>query len=176
MSVLPPSAVIRRASSDDLVAYAAICRRTFVETFGHAHTAEDVAAHVAAKYSDDLLRRELCDPNRIVLAVTDGGVWMAYAMMLVASETPEVTAARPAEISRFYVDKPWHGRGVAQALMAESLAALRAAGRDTVWLGVWEHNPRAIAFYERSGFRIVGRHIYDFAGHHENDHLMAIAL
>ena len=60
------------------------------------------------------------------------------------------------ELMRIYLDNGWHGRGLAQALLKEVVRAARTLGGDSIWLGVWERNGRAIAFYEKSGFRRVG--------------------
>ncbi|HJT98285.1 MAG TPA: GNAT family N-acetyltransferase, partial [Rhodanobacteraceae bacterium] len=64
--------------------------------------------------------------------------------------------ANPVEIHRFYVDRSAHGSGVAQTLMATAFAQAREWDADVVWLGVWEHNPRAMRFYRKFGFADVG--------------------
>lgn len=176
MPPLLPPVVIRRATPGELSTYVEISRRTFVDTFGHVHPPDEVAAHVAATYNADLLRGDLQGEDRVVLAMCDGDTWLAYALIVLGAATPSVGGARPSELVRFYVDRPWHGSGAADALMAAVMGVAREAGGDALWLGVWEHNPRAIRFYERQGFRIVGSKVYVYAGHHENDHIMARAL
>lgn len=176
MHSLPEGTVIRRAVPDDFSSFAAICRRTFADTFGYAHTDEELARHLDVAFSDATLAPELADPRRVVLAVMHDDTWLAYAVVKLGASTPSVVAQRPCEIDRFYVDRPWHGRGIAHTLMAEALRVIRDAGGDAAWLGVWEHNPRAIKFYERVGFRVVGAHTYLFDGKPENDHIMSLAL
>ena len=56
------------------------------------------------------------------------------------------------ELARFYVRRVHHGRGVAQTLMDAVTAHARALGATQLWLGVWERNARAIAFYRKCGF------------------------
>ena len=60
------------------------------------------------------------------------------------------------------MDQAWHGRGVAPILMdaAVSEAAGGARGCTAIWLGVWERNPRAQAFYRKHGFVPVGTHVF----------------
>ena len=89
------------------------------------------------------------------------------------AKTACVIAARPAEIQRIYVDAPWHGRGIAQALMAAMLEHARIAGADRVWLGVWEHNPRARRFYEKSGFALAGDHAFVLGHEVQRDLVMS---
>jgi ribosomal protein S18 acetylase RimI-like enzyme len=76
------------------------------------------------------------------------------------------------ELARFYVDRPWHGRGVARELMDAARAAARNLGGRTFWLGVWEHNPRAIAFYAKCGFRDVGSHKFLVGSDLQTDRVM----
>jgi ribosomal protein S18 acetylase RimI-like enzyme len=77
---------------------------------------------------------------------------------------------------RFYVDRPWFGRGVAPALMAACAAEARRRGGDVLWLGVWERNARAIAFYEKCGFRRVGIQPFQLGSDRQTDYVMARPL
>ena len=86
-----------------------------------------------------------------------------------------VTGELPVEIARFYVDRPFHGMGIAQTLMADAIEAARDLGGATVWLGVWERNPRAIAFYEKSGFRDCGWHTFIVGSDVQTDRVMVLA-
>ena len=70
---------------------------------------------------------------------------------------PGVVLERAVELHRFYVDRPAHGTGVAQRLMAAVRDAARSRGAEWLWLGVWERNPRAITFYRKMGFLERGR-------------------
>ena len=76
------------------------------------------------------------------------------------SATDQLGAAKPVEIHRLYVDRRWHGSGVAQRLMAAALGVAERGGADHVWLGVWERNPRAIAFYKKCGFTEAGQQVF----------------
>jgi ribosomal protein S18 acetylase RimI-like enzyme len=78
----------------------------------------------------------------------------------------------PREIYRLYVAEAWHGRGVAQPLMRRLIEQALGSGADGVWLGVWEHNPRAIAFYRKSGFVEVGEHTFVLGTDRQRDLVM----
>jgi ribosomal protein S18 acetylase RimI-like enzyme len=60
--------------------------------------------------------------------------------------------------------------------MRELLEAARGAGHETMWLGVWEHNERALAFYRKWGFEVVGEHIFQVGDDPQNDLLMVRQL
>ena len=71
-----------------------------------------------------------------------------------------VTGELPVELWRFYIAQAWHGRGVAQALMRRVESEAYRRGARTLWLGVWERNERAKAFYHKNGFSDVGSHVF----------------
>ena len=90
--------------------------------------------------------------------------------------TPVPEAVRgtaPLELKRLYVARAWHGRRVAQALMDAAIDAAHARGAQTLWLGVWERNPRAVAFYTKYGFARVGEHTFVLGGDPQTDWLLA---
>jgi ribosomal protein S18 acetylase RimI-like enzyme len=65
---------------------------------------------------------------------------------------------------------------VGEKLMRELLEEARRSGCQTMWLGVWEHNRRALAFYRKWGFKVVGAHIFQVGDDAQNDLLMARKL
>ena len=82
----------------------------------------------------------------------------------------------PAELNRMYVLDAWHGRGVAQQIMSKVLDFLANKGRDVVWLGVWEHNAKAIRFYRKYGFSEVGEHAFYLGEDLQRDLIFATTL
>jgi ribosomal protein S18 acetylase RimI-like enzyme len=114
--------------------------------------------HCRRSFGPALQEREIADPQMLTLLAESEGRLIGYGQLRWGSAAPSIRAERPVEILRLYVDRAWHGGGVGPSLMAALLEAARAGGADIVWLGVWEHNPRAIAFYAKHGFRTVGEH------------------
>jgi diamine N-acetyltransferase len=167
---------IRRAQISDAAALAALAERTFRDAFAADNTAEDMTEHCAQSYSPDIQRRELSDAAvDTLVCVNDDGELIAYAQLRpgVASA---VTGAKPLELWRFYVDRAHHGRGVAQQLMAEVMQTARARDAATLWLGAWERNLRAQAFYRKCGFVDVGSHQFRVGQDVQTDRLMSLTL
>jgi GNAT superfamily N-acetyltransferase len=166
--------IIRRGVPADATALADLAERTFVETFAGdpRNRPEDMAAHVAKAYGPAQQGAELADPAIATLIAESSGRLVAYAQIR-SGEAPDCVASSNAlELHRFYVDRPAHGTGLAQRLMASVYEAARAAGATHLWLGVWEFNPRAIAFYGKSGFRDVGSHTFVLGEDHQTDRIM----
>ena len=172
----PSGVIIRRASDADADALAAFARRTFVETFGAQNADENMAIHVAATFSASLQLAEIRDGNMVTLIAELGATMAGFAQVRRGSAPTCVAGASPIEVLRFYVDRPFHGRGIARALMRAALDVARELGGRTAWLGVWEHNPRAIAFYAKCGFVDVGSHTFVLGTETQTDRVMAQRL
>jgi GNAT superfamily N-acetyltransferase len=150
---------IRRARPGEAPALAALAEATFRGTFGPDNTAEDMDLHCARYFTPEAQARELADPAMETLVVEDGAGaagFVGYAQIRSGPAPSSVTGARPIELQRFYVVPTLHGGGLARELMDAVVAAAATRGAETLWLGVWEKNPRAIRFYGKCGFREVG--------------------
>jgi len=167
---------IRRATVADAAMLAELAARTFEETFAAQNRPEDVEAHRARTYGESLQRRELEDPNGVTLLVEQEDDTIGYAQLRRGHAPRGYPCDAPVEIGRFYVVHGWHGRGVAQALMSAVRAAALTLGGATLWLGVWERNPRAIAFYAKCGFRDVGSQPYVVGSDVQTDRVMVSEL
>jgi ribosomal protein S18 acetylase RimI-like enzyme len=168
--------IIRRAMEDDAERLAAFARRTFVETFGPDNTAEDMAMYVATAFGADIQLHQLRDDRMVTLLAELGPTLAGFAQVRQGKWPECVTGDSPVELWRFYVDRPFQGRGIAQALMHAVDQAGEELGGRTLWLGVWERNPRAIAFYSKCGFVDVGEHAFIFGTEEQTDRVMARSL
>lgn len=152
----PRSPQLRRAQPPDAPSIAQFAARSFAETFGPDNRREDIAAHLAKSFGPAEQQRELADPDYRTLIFDGPNGIAAYAQVRRATPPPCVSDHAPVELYRFYVDRPWQGQGIAQRLMEAVHAAASELGGHSIWLSVWERNPRAIAFYVKSGYRDVG--------------------
>ena len=164
---------IRQAHSDDSEALAYIAKRTFRETFATKDNLTDTEFYCSKNFGTEIQRQEILDPNCATLLAEVKGQLVAFAQVRLHSPKDCVAADQPSELHRLYVGKEWHGRGVAHKLMSKILSTASDAGADHIWLGVWEHNPRAIAFYGKYEFRVVGEHIFQFGSDPQRDLVMA---
>lgn len=167
---------IRRATAGDAAPLALISEKTFRDTFGPSNTANDMDMHCRDSYSERIQADEIADPAMLTLLAEADGEIIGFTQLGWGKAPDGVRAAHPGEIMRLYVLSGWHGRGVAQSLMNAGLAALRERGSDVVWLGVWENNPRAIAFYGKYGFTEAGAHVFAVGTDPQRDLVMTRPL
>jgi ribosomal protein S18 acetylase RimI-like enzyme len=163
---------IRRGVASDAAMLAEFAARTFNDTFAADNRPEDLQSHLAASFGVAQQTKELVDPNVItLLAVSNGGL-VAYAQIRRNLPPPCVTQDQTAELHRFYVDRPAHGSGIASVLMSEVHRAAHELGGRQLWLGVWERNARAIAFYKKIGFVDVGSHDFYVGADRQTDRVL----
>lgn len=153
-----------------------LAETTFRETFGARNTAQDMAVHCRTHYSEGIQAGEIDNPDMVTLLAEDDKQLIGFAQLRWGSAPAFVTGNAPGEIQRIYVASPWHGKGIAQELFAACLDELKARGSEVVWLGVWERNPRAIAFYKKLGFIERGAHVFALGHDPQRDIIMVRSL
>lgn len=167
---------IRRGTVDDASLLSELAARTFSETFAADNTPEDLAEYITTSFSLARLTTELEDPASTFLIAEVGGSAAGYARLHDGEPEKSIEGANPVELVRLYVLREWLGRGIGEQLMRACLDAARQAGHETIWLGVWERNARAQAFYRKWNFRIVGEHVFPLGSDLQRDFVMERAL
>jgi ribosomal protein S18 acetylase RimI-like enzyme len=167
---------IRRATRADAAPLAELAARTFAETYAAYNDPGDMAAHLTAKYGEAKQAEELADPAATYLLAELDGRLVGFAYVVADRPPRGIRMDAPVELVRFYVVRDWHGRGVAQRLMDACVAEARRRGGRTLWLAVWQENPRAIAFYRKAGFRLVGTTSFRLGSQVQDDDVMAMTL
>ena len=165
---------IRRATVEDAEMLTPLAYQTFWDAF-HDHpknAPDDLADYMAKAFNFEQIGKELADENSIFLIAEIAGEMVGYAKLVVDYIEPGVIATKPVELNRLYSATEYLGKGVGAALMEECFAVAKNLGCDAMWLGVWEYNPRAQRFYEKYGFRVVGKHVFQLGSDAQTDLLM----
>jgi diamine N-acetyltransferase len=166
--------IIRPAAAADADRLSEFAERVFDEVFGPQNDEGDMASYLNEAFSPDIQRTEITTPGSIVLLAEDPRTraLVGYAHVAPAEAPDCVTGHSPLELKRLYVEPSLHGRGIGRRLLHEALARARAQGAETVWLGVWERNFKAQAFYTREGFTRVGEHPFILGSDTQTDWIM----
>lgn len=167
---------IRRATLSDAAVLSELGASTFAETFGADNTPADLASHLQSAFGVAQQAAELIDPDVISLLVYQDMALVGFAQVCRKATPACVTSEHPVELSRFYLVRAAHGQGAAAPLMHAARAAAQELGGLHLWLGVWERNPRAIAFYMKSNFTKVGSHYFMVGSDRQTDWLFVTPL
>ena len=161
----------RRATPADAQTLAALAARTFPLACP-PHTPPDaMAEHIATQLSPARFREHMAAGAEFYLIGDE-----AYLMLAFDRPPIDTDWQRPLEVKRIYVDAHAHGSGLAGQLMKVAFERARQGGHDWLWLGTNKENQRAIRFYEKCGFRIVGERTFFVAETPESDYVLAVAI
>ncbi|KAG8159946.1 hypothetical protein KVR01_010583 [Diaporthe batatas] len=179
----PPKAgsfQIRKAAAPDTRALAALGAEVFRDTFAHSCTEEQLQAFLDEAYTPEAIARDIADPSKDVLVATDATAdnkLLGFAYLTRGSSEPCVAhLERPVELQRLYIALGAHGRGLGKALSLAADGIARDQEFRTIWLGVWEENHKAQAFYRKMGYEHIGEHVFDVGGDLQTDEIWWKAL
>jgi len=178
---------LRSASSADAAALALVGAATFLEAYTWMLPVADMIEFTRTAHSKERYEEYLAQPStRITLAVTGQDVPVGYSM-LVAPEMPEFDVEpEDSELKRIYLLSKFRkpetevmgqpGVRVSQALLTAAIEDARSAGSKRVLLGTNDSNERAIRFYKREGFEIVGKRTFTVGVQMCSDFIFAKAI
>ncbi|MFL6467659.1 MAG: GNAT family N-acetyltransferase [Pyrinomonadaceae bacterium] len=169
---------IRQARHEDAKLLTDLAYTTFWDAFAHhpKNASEDLNHYMRQAFNIEQISIELADEKSIFLIADFDGEAAGYAKIIIDNIEPGIEAKRPVELSRLYSHQKYLGQGVGQSLMEACIDRARDEGRDVMWLGVWEFNPRAQRFYEKNGFKVVGSHQFVLGSDPQTDLLMQRTL
>jgi GNAT superfamily N-acetyltransferase len=160
---------LRYPAIDDAEPLMELAKRTYYDTFAALNTPENMQAYLESAFNLRQIQSELSDTSAVFLLAENDGRLCAYAKLF-AGQTPEcIKGEAPIELVRFYLDQSWHGSGLASTLMEACLEEAKRRGFRTMYLGVWERNFRAQAFYRKWNFEHVGEHIFQMGDDPQTD-------
>lgn len=178
MTDVPPHVrpTLRPLTRDDAPTLARFARRVFEETFAADNDPTDLATYLNRAFGEVIQRAELDESNVSALVIEQGGEWAGYTLVRHGVPHRLTTGSNPLYLQRFYVDRRWHGHGVAPLLMDAVMRLAQEGQHDVVWLSTWERNTRALRFYEKQGFEDVGGETFLLGTDLQDDRVLAKRL
>ena len=167
---------IRDCAVSDLETLRDLALRTFDDAFRRWSDPADFDQYLEQSFNTAQLETELRNPlSRFFFLHADGKL-VGYLKTNVGKAQTDLRSDTSLEIERIYVTRGHQGGGLGRALVEQAFALARQMGKRMVWLGVWEKNTNAIAFYERIGFRKAGTHHFMVGSDRQTDFIMTIEL
>lgn len=167
---------VREALKSDAGLIADLSHKTFYDSVGRFNSKENMEAFMNGDFSKDKLMAEVGEGSHIFLLAYWGNQPAGYVKLKENDPPKRIGNPRAIEIARIYVIQTAIGKGLGRALIERCLEIAMAKGKKVVWLGVWEHNHHAIAFYEKCGFKRFGEHIFMLGKDPQTDWLMKKTL
>jgi ribosomal protein S18 acetylase RimI-like enzyme len=167
---------IRRATVADAELIADLSRTTFYDAFAKDNTKENMDHFMNTVFTREALMQQVLNNDGIFLLAFDADDAVGYVRMREKNEEQIMEGTNAIEIARIYAVQQAVGKGVGPALMQACIDLAKELKKPVIWLGVWEKNPRAIAFYQKWGFEKFGEHVFPIGDDPQTDWLMKKAL
>jgi ribosomal protein S18 acetylase RimI-like enzyme len=166
---------IKTATEQDAELIANISRETFYKTFAEHNTQTDMDKFMSEQFSKEKLMAEVgAGGNTFLLAYVDDEP--AGYVFLKEGSHKNLATNNAIEISRLYALNSFIGKGIGKALMQSAIELAKAQNKETIWLGVWEHNQRAIQFYQSFNFQKFDEHDFILGNDVQRDWLMQLLI
>lgn len=157
---------------DDLATLQTIASQTFRETFAAHNTQSDMQAYIKKAFDEKKLRMELLNTHSRFYLVYLQGQLVGYLKLNEGPAQTEAQGDEALEIERIYIIQALQDHGLGKQLMDKAIQEARAQHKRYIWLGVWEKNKKAIAFYSGRGFQQVGTHSFLLGSDMQTDFIM----
>jgi ribosomal protein S18 acetylase RimI-like enzyme len=168
--------IVRAARESDAADLARIGAATFALACPPNTPEADIETYISTELTPERFLAHMACSSTALFAATLQEAVVGYLMLCRDGAPIEVGEHDALEIRRIYVMPEFHGKGIAQALMRQSLICAAEAGCRKVWLGVSQHNQRGIAFYAKAGFAVVGEKKFFVGSDIHDDYVMCCEL
>ncbi|MEK3822983.1 GNAT family N-acetyltransferase [Cytobacillus sp. FSL W8-0315] len=167
---------IKKCTLEDLSRLQEISYETFNETFKEQNSPENMEAYLEKAFNRKQLETELSQRSSQFYFVEIDGETAGYLKVNTDEAQTEEMGDEALEIERIYIRSPFQKQGLGKYLFNKALEVAMKQNKKKIWLGVWEKNEKAIAFYKKMGFVQTGAHSFYMGDEEQTDFIMAKIL
>lgn len=160
----------------DLPILTSIARQTFSDTFAHLNDPAHFDPYLAKAFSGKQIKSELKNADSLFYLLYFKQELAGYLKLNFGPAQSDINDPKSLEIERIYVLDRFQGLGLGKALFEHSLKLAQQQRLRYIWLGVWEQNTKAIAFYQSRGFYKFANHPFKLGDDLQTDYLMRLDL
>ena len=167
---------IKKCTPKDLPNLQEISYETFNETFKHQNSSENMKAYLERAFDFEQLEKELLTTASQFFFVYVNNELAGYLKVNTQDAQSEEMGDESLEIERIYIKSKFQKHGLGKYLLRKALEIAEENKKKKIWLGVWEKNENAIAFYEKMGFVQTGAHSFYMGDEEQVDFIMVKTL
>lgn len=161
-----------KCTINDLDTLREFSAKTFIDTFESTNSEENMNEYLAKAFTNDKLRDELLNEESAFYFLYNDGVLAGYIKLNEGNAQSDINDPHSIELERIYVAKEFHSMGLGKVLMNKAFEFAVEKEKNHMWLGVWEHNDKAISFYKKHGFAVTGQHSFFMGDDEQLDYIM----
>ena len=159
---------IIKATREDAGLLADIGKITFIESHGNSASAKDIDIYVSEKYNASIFNEEVGNPANIYHIIYHDRQPAGYSKIIFNVPHPNIQMQHVTKLERLYLLKEYYGLKLGSELFIFNVDLSKQNSQAGMWLFVWKENDRAVNFYKKAGFKIVGSHDFKLTETHSN--------
>jgi len=167
---------IKKCTIEDLCILQEISYETFNETFKQQNSPENMKAYLERAFNLKQLEKELSNTSSEFFFVYFNDEVTGYLKVNINDAQSEEMSDESLEIERIYIKNKFQKHGLGKYLLNKAMEIAMKHHKKKVWLGVWEKNENAIAFYKKMGFVRTGSHSFYMGDEEQMDFIMTKTL
>ncbi|HDR7660177.1 MULTISPECIES: GNAT family N-acetyltransferase [Bacillus] len=167
---------IKKCTLEDLHKLQEISYETFDETFKHQNSPENMNAYLEKAFNLKQLEKELANLSSQFYFMYFNNEVAGYVKVNTNDAQSEEMGDESLEIERIYIKSTFQKHGLGKHLLNRAIEIAIEHNKKKIWLGVWEKNENAIAFYKKMGFVQVGAHSFYMGDEEQIDFIMTKTL
>ncbi|MEO8823098.1 MAG: GNAT family N-acetyltransferase [Ginsengibacter sp.] len=160
--------LITRANENDAQLLSKLAEQTFIESHGKSAKWEEINNFIEQNYNEPVLEKELQDPRNIFHLLYHSDTVAGYSKMVLDSPYLKSEVKNVAKLERIYLLKEFYHLNLGSTLFEFNADLAKQNNQSGMWLFVWIENRRAIDFYRKKGFSIIGIHDFKISENHSN--------
>jgi len=168
--------LIERIGEEHTHLLSVIATQSFRESHGSSAKEEDINAYIKEKYNEAVLKKELQDPANIYHILYYNNQPAGYSKIILDFPYPGCNSKNMAKLDRIFLLKEFYDLHLGRKLFDFNMTFLREHHQSGAWLFVWKENQRAIGFYKKNGFVIIGSHDFKISENHSNPNHQMLLL
>lgn len=159
---------ILKAKHNDFRLLADIGRISFIESHGSSATPDDINKYVNEKYSYDVFKEEISDPKNIYNIIYSNNQAAGYSKIIYNVHHKNIQFKNVTKLDRIYLLKEFYSLKLGYELFMYNIELSKKNNQSGMWLFVWKENHRAVEFYKKTGFKIIGSYDFKLTDTHSN--------
>ncbi len=158
----------RKIESGDVSRLKEIAKQTFIQSHGHSASSEDIELYLKSALDEKKILEELADAESLFYFIELDGKPVGYSKIVLNASFEKAPSDAYTKLERIYLLEAYHGRKLGLRLLEFNIELAKKAGQLGIWLFTWVENHRAIEFYKRYGFEIIGKYDFRISQNHVN--------
>ncbi|MCM3765576.1 GNAT family N-acetyltransferase [Neobacillus niacini] len=167
---------INQCNLGDLRTLQEISIETFNETFKDQNSPENMDAYLERAFNLNQLEKELSNSSSRFFFVYFNNELAGYIKVNIDDAQSEEMGNESLEVERIYIKSKFQKHGLGKVLLNKAIEIATERNKKKIWLGVWEKNENALAFYKRLGFVQTSAHSFYMGDEEQTDFIMTKIL